>query len=434
MTDPRSLADWLEFIAQAHPCEIDMGLERVQLVYDAMRLETKARQIVVVAGTNGKGSTIALIETGLLALEKTVGTYTSPHIQSYNERVKINGCLVADHQLASAFTRVENARQMVRDATNSAIPLTYFEFGTLAALDILFQQNLDVILLEVGLGGRLDAVNIVDADLTIITSIGLDHTDWLGNSLDAIGLEKAGIMRSGVLALLGENMPGSVDQHAANLGAPTLSVDQDFSRTSTGVALSDTRRTADNRQARHYSGFPDLCLPTNNILLALQALKLLSNRLPHSFFDYGCVMTAFEAFSLSGRLEKLPGHNVYFDVGHNPHAATFLRGFLQTRKNKGDTIHAVYSSLADKDVNSVVAILSPVVDCWFIAPLNQPRALDRKSLESAVGTQVKNMLSFASIPEALHQSLIAPSGQRMLTLAFGSFHLVEAAKAYFEDL
>lgn len=430
MTDlnTKSLSCWLDYIARTHPQDIDMGLDRVRRVFDAMQLETKARQVVVVAGTNGKGSTIAMLEAGLSCSGLTVGSYTSPHIQTYNERVKVNRCPVSDQRLVEAFANVDQARKTAHENANEAIPLTYFEFGTLAAFDILFRQDLDVLLLEIGLGGRLDAVNIVDADLSIITSIALDHTDWLGESLDEIGREKAGILRPGVLALLGEHLPGSVYQRAHSIGAPVISVHQHFDRTSSGMFLFEEEK------AVPYSYFPEMRLPENNILLALQALSVLGKRLGVPIFNNEAINECFEALNLSGRLEKLSGQDIYLDVGHNPHAAGYLHGFLCTQKQQGKTIHAVFSALADKDVSALVAILSPVVDCWFIAPMSEPRALDQKSLESAVGPQVKNMLSFDSIPEALHESLVISSKQSALTLVFGSFYVVEAAKNYFENL
>lgn len=443
ITELTTLADWLAYISKAHPAEIEMGLGRIRQVFNLMGLAECAelvqpKQIVVVSGTNGKGSTIALIEAGLLSMGLTVGAYTSPHIQSYNERVKINAKPVSDEKLIAAFSLVEQAR---KDTT-----LTYFEFGTLAAFDVLFTAELDVLILEIGLGGRLDAVNIIDADLAIITSVGLDHTDWLGTSLEAIGFEKAGILRPKGQAILGENLPASVYQYAEEIACQSLLINEDFSRHDQNLVLSS------HTEKLKFSGFPTIRLPDNNILLALQAIQSISENLvakslksTKTEFCYPALLEVFSNLVIPGRLEEIKSaklsstHRVFLDVGHNPHAARYLVTFLAQFKVKGGIINAVYSSLADKDVVAVSEILSPVFDTWFIAPLEDERALDITELETAVGVHAKNMLSFLSLHEALdaaltarldHNSTQSPS----ITLVFGSFYVIEAAKAYFEGL
>jgi len=440
---PQTLADWLAYISKTHPAEIEMGLGRIRQVFNLMGLVECAglaqpKQIVVVSGTNGKGSTIALIEAGLLSMGLAVGTYTSPHIQNYNERVKINAKPVSDDKLIAAFSHVEQAR-------NDTL-LTYFEFGTLAAFDILFSAELDVLVLEIGLGGRLDAVNIIDADLSIITSVDLDHTDWLGTSLEVIGNEKAGILRPNGQAILGENLPASVYQYAKEIACQSLLINEDFSRSDQNIVLSS------HIEKLNFSGFPVIRLPDNNILLALQALQSLSENLAvnclqgeQTSFCYPALLKCFSNLVIPGRLEEIKSakfsstQRVFLDVGHNPHAARYLVTFLAQFKKKGGVINAVYSSLADKDVVALSEILSPVFDTWFLAPLADERALDITALETAVGKHAKNMLSFLSLNEALNAALTArldqySSQSPSVTLVFGSFYVIEAAKAYFEGL
>ena len=434
-----TLDEWLDYISETHPSEIEMGLDRIRRVFGEMTASEnsnilKPKKVVVVSGTNGKGSTIALIESGLISIGLTVGTYTSPHIRKYNERVKVNAQPISDERLIDSFARVENAR--------AEVPLTYFEFGTLAAFDVLFNRELDVLILEIGLGGRLDAVNIVDADLSIITSVALDHTDWLGTSLEGIGLEKAGILRPNGQAILGENLPGSVSQYAKEISCKTVTVHQDIIRNERGVILLG--EIGEN----HYQGFPIARLPENNILIALQAVKQLAESLSQScksIFSYKAMIECFSNVKVEGRLEEVKNYalssnqRVFLDVGHNPHAAKYLFGVLKSLKLPDMRVNAVYSSLADKDVSALAEILSPVIDAWFVAPLDDARALDIAKLESAVGEFTQNVLSFGSLHEAL-QSALAPrldeSGQepKSITLVFGSFYVIDAAKAYFEGL
>ncbi|MFT6264577.1 MAG: dihydrofolate synthase/folylpolyglutamate synthase [Oleiphilaceae bacterium] len=434
-----SLEEWLDYISKTHPSEIEMGLDRIRRVFKKMKKlqrsnGLKPKQIVVVSGTNGKGSTIALIESGLIAMGHTVGSYTSPHIRKYNERVKINAQPISDQTLIDSFTQVDNAR--------AGVPLTYFEFGTLAAFDVLFNSQLDVLILEIGLGGRLDAVNIIDADLSIITSVALDHTDWLGSSLEGIGFEKAGILRANGQAILGEKLPNSVSLHAKSLDCKTLTVHQDIIRNEQGVTL--LTETGEKK----FQGFPSIRLPENNILIAFQALIKISENLAQvskSIFSYNLMLECFNNVKIEGRLEEVKhttlgsNQHVFLDVGHNPHAASYLLGVLKGLKLPGMTINAVYSSLADKDVDALAKILSPVIDKWFLAPLHDDRALDIIKLESAVGGYTRNMLSFGSLHEALHSALARRPDEsglepKSITLVFGSFYVIDAAKAYFEGL
>jgi dihydrofolate synthase/folylpolyglutamate synthase len=456
-----SLDQWLEYIASMHPGEIELGLDRLSVVYKRIGLEKPPKKVVVVAGTNGKGSTIALIEAGLISLGMKVGVYTSPHILKYNERVRVNGSDVSNDVLVAAFERVD----LVREGT----ALTYFEFGTLAAIDVLFNAELDVVLLEIGLGGRLDAVNIVDADLSIITSIGIDHTDWLGDTLDEIAIEKAGILRESTSFIAGEHLPECIYHRAELLGCPTLTYGRDFRPDLNNQAIVDFTADIDiflndGSGCAHAGKLSNLRLPLNNILIAIQAIKWLCNQeglsgslskssspgvLPISengyIFDFSVIKKALEALSIPGRLEELStpldenGQREFFvDVGHNCHAAHYLKQFLWHKKNEGKFIQVVYSSLKDKDVGSLVEVLLPVVDQWIVAPLDVDRSLTLMELETIIGKQTENMLLFDSVNDAIAfaigqnklQGTASLSEKPILTLMFGSFFMVEAAKKY----
>jgi len=428
----RSLSDWLDYISSTHSAEIEMGLDRVKKVYSDLELDPGTSKVVLVAGTNGKGSTISMIETALLALGYTVGAYTSPHILDYNERVRINTQTVSNDQLAQAFERVEQVR--------ASTPLTYFEFGTLAAFDLLFSAGLDVLLLEIGLGGRLDAVNIVEPDLSIITSIGLDHTDWLGDTLEQIGLEKAGILRSKTPFVAGETMPSTVLAQAKKLACPSYICRQDFIREKN----NDVCLTLASEK-RHFAAFPQVSLPENNILIALQSIACLVELLniQPAAFNQETLATAIQAIAdvkVPGRLERITANReVYLDVGHNPQAAVYLKDFLMHHAQQNKTIQLVYSSLQDKDVSSIAEILAPCADRWLLAPLMNERAkpLDRLRADICASTEAE-VLCFASVAEAIQAALtfagnIKVDDKPVLTLIFGSFYMVEAAKRFFKS-
>lgn len=424
-----NLDGWLAYISQSHPSEIELGLNRVKAVYQKMCFDSKPSKVVVVAGTNGKGSTIALSLAGLTAMGYRCGAYTSPHISKYNERVHLLGNDASDDSLVAAFESVEAAR--------GDIPLTYFEFGTLAAFYILFNAGLDVVLLEIGLGGRLDAVNIIDADISVITSVDIDHVEWLGNDVEKIGTEKAGVLRQGKLFLAGEDLPESVFQRAEQLQCHNFIYKKDFYCLNNGFSLC-------NEQGREvvFNHFPELPLPDNNILLALQIVYLLTPT-----FDDELICNALTKAKLTGRLERSSKHtNLYFDVGHNPHAARFLSTFVKKEKAKGYYVEVVYSALGDKDIEGVVRELAPDVDSWLIAPLNVDRAISLSNLEGIVSSFSSDIQSFDSIELALRTALSEQmalekdvlldtnaTGKSKLVLVFGSFFTVEAAKKYLEE-
>lgn len=432
----KNLNEWLEFISETHPSEIEMGLERIRYVYQSLKLSIGNTKIVLVAGTNGKGSTIAMMEACLLASGYKVGVYTSPHILKYNERVRVNGVDVDDISLIQSFEKIEAQRQ--------SIPLTYFEYGTLAAFNILFQQNLDVVLLEIGLGGRLDAVNIVDPHISIITSVDLDHTEWLGDTVEQIGFEKAGILRKNATFLAGENLPFTVYDVANQLGARTLTCRKDFNVcTEQGIKAVEL---IIHDEKTILSGFPARDLPENNILLSLQAVFILiSDDLmtePFQQNTFAKMVQVINQLSIPGRLEKIEISKdipIYVDVGHNPHAARYLKTFLEDKATKGFDIQIVYSSLGDKDYQSVLKELAIISSSCVLTQLDTPRATNLNDLvRSAEMTSANNIRSFERNSEAFEYAISfaensSAKGKPVFTLIFGSFYMVEAAKRFFRD-
>jgi dihydrofolate synthase/folylpolyglutamate synthase len=353
----RSLEDWLSLLEARHPSEIDLGLERIAKVRQALKLTRPASKTITVAGTNGKGSAVAIMEAILLRKGRRVGAYTSPHLLNYNERVRIDGQSVDDQVLCQAFAKIEAAR--------GAISLSYFEFGTLAALLIFAQAGLDVALLEVGLGGRLDAVNIVDADVGIITSIALDHESWLGNSREQIALEKAGIARANKpLVCADSDMPTTLLPQLKILGArPYVLGGSEFCYRSEGEKI--TLHCADNSGERHtFSDLPLPQVPLPSALCAVQALLVLGESITEQ-----TVQQVFSTTRLPGRLQRLRLHdkNIILDVAHNPAAAQLLAQNLAAQQS--GAIHALFSVMADKDIAGIVAPLSHLVSHWHIAEL-----------------------------------------------------------------
>lgn len=414
MNAPRPLTDWLAHIERQHPAAIAMGLERVREVAGRMGLGRPARQVIVVGGTNGKGSTVAFIEAIAAAAGWRVGTYTSPHLHRYNERVRIDGAEAADQALVDGFEAVEAARGQT--------PLTYFEYGTLCALWLLEQAQLDLAVLEVGLGGRLDAVNIVDADVAVITTVDLDHQQWLGPDREHIGAEKAGIARGWKPLVLGEtDPPSSVLRHAYLIGANALRLGSDFFR---------ERLPGGGWRWREVGAQLDLPLPRldapaqlDNAATAIAALRALDEPLPETAFAAGIA-----AAQVPGRLQHFErdGVEIRMDVGHNPQAARALAAFLQAQPRR--TL-AVYAALADKDAAAVVDALQGQVAQWFLAGLDPglPRGQGAQVLAGRLaGTDAAHAAQFPTVAAALAAARAqARPGERVLV--FGSFHTVAQA-------
>lgn len=416
---PRNLDDWLEYIEAQHPKSIDLGLERVREVAARMGLGRPARRVVTVAGTNGKGSTVAFIEAIALATGWTVGTYTSPHLLAYNERVRIDGRDVGDAALVEAFEAVEAARVLRQAQDDRDVPLTYFEFGTLAVLRLFQRAGLDLAVLEVGLGGRLDATNLVDADVAVVTTVDLDHQDWLGDDREAIGFEKAGIARAGRPLVLGEDdPPASVLRHAYAIGAPAIRAGCDF--------LFEPM--VDGWWRWREPGFVlELPLPTlaapvqiRNAATAIAALRALPEPVETDAYARG-VRDA----RLPARLQAFVVGGVRFlaDVGHNPQAARELAAALRGAPVDGRT-WAVYAALSDKPHAEVVAALEDAIDTWVLAGSRDAgtrgMAVDALAARLA-GTAARAAERHGGVAEAIRAVRArARAGDRVLV--FGSFH------------
>lgn len=362
-----SLNDWLLRLESMHPKAIDMGLDRVAAVAQILGL-TFSCPVITVGGTNGKGSTCAMLESILLQGGYRVGLYTSPHLLHFNERARINGEIVSDDVLCAAFEKVEAARR--------EISLTYFEFSTLAILLLFVEAGLDAVILEVGLGGRLDAVNIIDADVAIVTSVDLDHQDYLGDTREAIGFEKAGIYRPGRAAICSDPAPpASLIDHATKIGADLWLFGRDFNYSGDRQQWNYGGRSL----RRNSLAYPSL-RGANQLLnasAALAALEALRDRLPLGAQE---VRNGLVMVELPGRFQVVPGRpQVILDVAHNPHAAATL---AQNLDNMGffPFTYAIFGAMSDKDVLGVITHLKDKIDHWYLTDLPLDRAADTKYL------------------------------------------------------
>lgn len=391
-----------------------MGLERVAEVRDRLRLKFPC-PVIAVGGTNGKGSVCAMLESVLACAGYRTGLYTSPHLLRYNERVRVVRREAADAVLAESFGRIERARKDVL--------LTYFEFGTLAAADIFLQERVDVAILEVGLGGRLDAVNAFDADCSVVTSVDLDHMEYLGNDRNSIGREKAGIFRAGRPAVCGdEEPPEALLEAAREIGAQLNLAGRDY-----GYNAEEGQWQCWTLRGRRSSlPYPALrgSYQLGNAATALAALDLVRERLP---VDMGAIRRGLLEVDLPGRFQVLPGRPLnILDVGHNPHAARGLAASLRALPAGGRTL-AVFAMLRDKDIEGVAAALRDSVDEWFIAGLDNPRGADaariRRALEVA-GVR-RPVTQFESVAAAWRQAAGSAAHDDKI-LVFGSFYTVGA--------
>ena len=408
-----ALADWLAWQEQCHPRPIDLGLERVAGVFS--RLDAKRIKIptITVAGTNGKGSCVAFLEAIYRAQGYRVGAYTSPHILHYNERIRVDGQPVSDTDICAAFQRID----AVRDDTS----LSYFEFGTLAALDIFSRADIDVRILEVGLGGRLDAVNIIDADVALVTTIAIDHVDWLGDTVEAIGREKAGVFRGGTPAIIGdEQAPRSLLQAAREKHADLMQIGQAFAyqkHTDGWDWWSDqlklTRLPEPGLKGEHQF---------RNAAAVIMAVTCLQSQLP---VEYASICQGLQQVRLQGRFQLIPGDvPVLLDVGHNPQAVQTLLDYLKANFPE-IKIHAVFAMMKDKDIPGVLTKMRSRVAQWYLAPLKNPRAASEEVLNSYFQQQdVKNVnMGYADFAAAFNEARRqAMPGE--LILIFGSFFLV----------
>ena len=407
-----TLPEWLAYLEQLHPKTIELGLERVTRVKKALRL-APTFPVITVGGTNGKGSTCAMLETVLVAAGYRVGCYTSPHLLNYNERVRVGWRPASDADLCRAFAAVEAAR--------NGTSLTYFEFGTLAALWHFSQAGIDVAVLEVGLGGRLDAVNAFDADCAVLTSVALDHMDYLGDTRDAIGFEKAGIFRAGRPAICADpDPPESVVRHATQVGADWQCIGRDF-----GFAAE---RGEWRYQGRHGKSltlpYPALAgsYQLGNAAACIAALDELRGRLPVSVND---LRRGLLEATLPGRFQILPGKpTVILDVAHNPHAAAALAANLSAMPASGRTI-AVFAMLADKDIAGVVRAMKEVVDLWVVGGIAEGRGAIGDEIMQVLGGECLTARAVAggSVAEAYQRACNA-AGENDRIVVFGSFYTV----------
>lgn len=415
----KTLQDWLDWQLRLHPREIELGLDRVREVWMRLGAPAPAATVISVGGTNGKGSTVAFLEAMLAAGGHRVGAFTSPHLLRYNERVRVAGEEADDEALIAAFEHIEAAR--------GDIPLTYFEFGTLAALLIFAASRLDVAILEVGLGGRLDAVNIVDADLAIVTTIDLDHQDWLGNDRELIAREKAGIFRAGRPAIIGElDPPRTLRAEASRIGASVFAAGVDY------------RYEVLERGWLWQSGPLSLQLPTPglaapcqyaNAAAAIAALYMLRKRIG---WQTQAIVDGVANAQVAARIQRFPGSpELIVDVAHNPQAARVLAEWLSRNPAPGRTI-AVFGALADKDVGGIVTPLQDLISHWHLAGLDadSARGLDARTLGARLSPEASARIAghHADVRSALRAAR-DEAVEHDRIIAFGSFFVAAAAMA-----
>ncbi|GAA5187452.1 bifunctional tetrahydrofolate synthase/dihydrofolate synthase [Acinetobacter kookii] len=416
-----SLNTWLDYWSHVHVTGIDLGLERVIPVAEKLGVTRPQAKVLTVAGTNGKGSTTTTLAAILNAQGYRVGLYQSPHIYRFNERVKLAGIEVDDQTLVDAFVQVDQAR---RDCD---LTLSFFEATTLAAFVIFKVKQCDVWVLEVGLGGRLDVVNVIDPDVAVITNIGLDHTDWLGDSIEKIAFEKAGIIRPNIPVIFGgsQELPQAIQNKTDECQAQLFAVNRDY-----------FYQYADDGQAWMFASsgstlkLPLGALALENISTAVAAILVSGLNVTQDAIAHG-----IQKAQLPGRFEirQIQDKTVIFDAGHNPHGVEFLlnqlRKFLEYNKQYTEVI-SVFSMLADKDIKSVVDLLKDTVLTWKIAPLAVPRAATIEQLEEAL--QGETVQHFNSVQLAF-KSALNETKNNQLILVCGSFHTLEAVWEYLEE-
>ncbi|WP_305416626.1 bifunctional tetrahydrofolate synthase/dihydrofolate synthase [Photobacterium leiognathi] len=400
-----SLSIWLKYLEQLHTSAIDLGLDRVKAVGQKADLLKPAPCVITVAGTNGKGSTCAMLEAILIEAGYKVGVYSSPHLVRYNERVRINNQELDDSEHTKAFASVEAAR--------GDISLSLFEFGTLSALTLFKTHQVDVVVLEVGLGGRLDATNIVDHDVSVITSLAIDHVDWLGDNIDVIGYEKAGIFRSGKPAICGQpHPPATVPAHADDIGAELYQVGYQFEY-----------QVEDNHWNWQCGAFDLTQLPLSNLPLPNAATALMALGAAELDISEENIINGLKKAQLPGRMQRVSEQPlIIMDVAHNPHSAEYFANQLSKIKQKEgkNKIHAVVAMLHDKDIASTIAAMRDTVDDWYPASLTGPRAA---TAEEILQHLPANCVGFDK-PESAFDQALTQAGKDDMVIVFGSFYTV----------
>lgn len=421
-----NLDGWLAHLEQAHPIGIDMGLERIGRVKEALNLSFTP-VVFTVAGTNGKGSTCAMLESILLAASYRVGCHTSPHFLRFNERARINGEVVSDDLLMHHFELIEQVRSQLPNPPS----LTYFEFTTLAIMHLFAASGLDAVILEVGMGGRLDAVNVVDADCSIVTSIDIDHAAFLGDTREKIAYEKAGIFRANRVAICADPVPPqSLIDHAGQLGADLWLIGRDYN------FQGDKQQWGWAGRGRRFSGLGYPALRGANQLLnasaAIAALMAMRERLPVGAQE---IRNGLAWVELPGRFQVMPGRPaVILDVAHNPHAASALAQNLDSMAYHPYT-HAVMGAMADKDIAGVIKPLLNIVDYWYFCDLPIARAAKAQDL-----SQILESLGFElgsdrghqvfAAPELAYEAALKTAGEDDRIMVFGSFYTVAGVMSY----
>ena len=409
----RSLEHWLSYIETLNPEEIELGLDRIRPVYEKLINSPLAKKIILVGGTNGKGSTVEYLSELLRDKNKRVGTYTSPHLFSFNERIRINGKECSDSSILNSFMTVERARE--------SIPLTYFEFSTLAAIQIFSESELDVVILEVGLGGRLDAVNVVEPDISILTNVELDHQDWLGNNREVIGKEKADIFREGKPAVLAQkNLPKSVFQEAIRKEAVLYTLNTDF-----GYEIDEI---ADNWS--YFFSKDDKNLTISKINLTNLSVESASAALT-TFILLGeefneDLKKVIEKTNLKGRCELIK-NKFLLDVSHNPAAVQNLKHFIRRNFKTRNRIVAVFGVMSDKDVLGMVEPIKKIVSRWYVTSPEIGRAMKTSKLTSLLRESTDSeIIEVDRVKDAVHRAF-KDSSEETLILVLGSFYTVSEA-------